>query len=97
MGNKVQSCFGCEFTKMYDYGNKIYYCDHADRIDDMGKLGVDHLPKTSPEWCPVKCMGNRNTDSDLIKMETDIHLTDRMGNSIEIKVPRPEYSSEIFS
>lgn len=40
--------------RMYNYGNKIYYCDHEDRLDDMGKLGVDHLPETSPEWCPVK-------------------------------------------
>ena len=33
---------------------KIYYCDHPDRIDDMGKLGADHLPKTSPVWCPLR-------------------------------------------
>lgn len=36
-------------------------------------------------------------DIDIIKMKTDIVLTDRNGNNIEIKVPRPEYSSEIFS
>ena len=23
-------------------------------IDDMGKLGVNELPKKSPEWCPLK-------------------------------------------
>jgi hypothetical protein len=34
---------------------------------------------------------------DIIKMKTDIVLTDKNGNNIEIKVPRPEYSSEIFS
>lgn len=49
MGNKVQSCFGCEFTKMYDYGNKIYYCDHTDMIDDMGKLSIGELPRESPK------------------------------------------------
>jgi hypothetical protein len=38
--------------KKYDYGKKIYYCDHTDRIDDMGKLGVEDLPEGSPEWCP---------------------------------------------
>ncbi len=51
---KRQKCSECEFMRMYNYGNKIYYCDHEDRLDDMGKLGVDHLPETSPEWCPVK-------------------------------------------
>ena len=34
---------------------------------------------------------------DIIKMKTDIVLTDKSGNIIEIKAPRPEYSSEIFS
>lgn len=47
-------CRECGFTKMYDYGNKIYYCDHEDRSDDMGKIGVEHLPETSPVWCPLR-------------------------------------------
>lgn len=34
---------------------------------------------------------------DIIKMKTDIVLRDKNGNIIEIKVPRPEYISEIFS
>lgn len=51
---KRQKCSECEFVKMYNYGNRIYYCDHEDRLDDMGKLGVDHLPETSPDWCPLK-------------------------------------------
>lgn len=41
--------------------------------------------------------GEINDDTDIIKMKTDIILTDKIGNIIEIKVPRPEYSSEIFS
>lgn len=36
-------------------------------------------------------------DADIIKMKTDIVLRDKNGNIIEINVPRPEYSSEIFS
>lgn len=36
-------------------------------------------------------------DVDILKMKTDIVFTDKSGNIIEIKVPRPEYSSEIFS
>lgn len=50
--NKEPNCAECEFMKKYDYGKKIYYCDHTDRIDDMGKLGVEDLPEGSPEWCP---------------------------------------------
>ncbi len=34
--NTTQNCAECKSMKMYDYGNKIYYCDHEDRIDDMG-------------------------------------------------------------
>lgn len=93
----TQNCAECEYMKKFDYGKKIYYCEHEDRIDDMGKLSVGDLPEGSTEWCPLKCKGNGNQDSDLIKMKTDIKLTDRMGNPIGIKVPRPEYNSEIFS
>ena len=33
--NRVPHCAECEYMKKYDYGKKIYYCDHTDRIDDM--------------------------------------------------------------
>lgn len=46
-------CAECDFMKKYDYGKKIYYCDHPDRIDDMGKLRAGELPEGSPEWCPL--------------------------------------------
>ncbi|GFI46619.1 hypothetical protein IMSAGC019_01938 [Lachnospiraceae bacterium] len=52
--NRAQNCAECKLMKMYDYGNKIYYCDHPDRIDDMGKLGEGKLPERSPEWCPLR-------------------------------------------
>lgn len=52
--NRTQNCAGCEFMKMYDYGKKIYYCDHEGRIDDMGKLSAESLPWTSPVWCPLR-------------------------------------------
>ena len=52
--NRTQNCSECEFMKMYDYSYKNYYCDHEDRINDMGKLSVDHLSKTSPVWCPLR-------------------------------------------
>lgn len=51
---KIHNCDRCEYIMMCDYGKRIYYCDHTDRIDDMGKLGVEELPAISPEWCPLK-------------------------------------------
>ena len=52
--DRTQNCAECEFVRMYNHGNKIYYCDHEARIDDMGKLGVGDIPKSSPEWCPLR-------------------------------------------
>ncbi len=52
--DNVPNCAGCNFMKMYDYTYRIYYCDHEGRTDDMGKLGVDMLPKGSPGWCPLR-------------------------------------------
>lgn len=47
-------CSECDFVKMYNCGNRIYYCDHEDRTDEMGKLGVNELPTKIPEWCPLR-------------------------------------------
>lgn len=52
--DRTQNCTGCEFMKEYNYGKRIYCCDHDDRTDDMGKLSVDYPPDTSPKWCPLK-------------------------------------------
>ncbi len=52
--DKMINCSECEFMKAYDYGKKIFYCDHVDRIDDIGKLSVNELPKRIPEWCPLR-------------------------------------------
>lgn len=52
--DRTQNCAECEFVRMYNYGNKIYYCDHEDRIDDMGKLSIENLAESSPEWCPLR-------------------------------------------
>ena len=52
--SKSQSCGKSEYIRMYDYGKRIYYCDHEDRIDDMGKLGEGELPDENPEWCPLR-------------------------------------------
>lgn len=50
----VPHCTDCEYAKCFDYLYRNYYCDNEDRIDDMGRLGADHLPETSPEWCPKR-------------------------------------------
>ena len=52
--DETHNCAECKFMKEYAYGKKIYYCDHEDRTDDMGKLSVNFLPETSPEWCPLR-------------------------------------------
>lgn len=51
--NRIKNCDECEFMKKYDYGKEIYYCDNENRTNDMGKLSMDILPETSPEWCPL--------------------------------------------
>ena len=53
-GSKVYNCAQCEYIRMYDYGKRIYYCDHEDRADDMGKIGEGDIPEVSPEWCPLR-------------------------------------------
>lgn len=62
--DRIVSCSECKFMKMYDYGNRIYYCDHEDRTDEMGKLGVGDVPGICPEWCPLRC---KNDDSSAAK------------------------------
>lgn len=52
MANKVPHCSECEYLKCIDYAYKNYYCDHEERENDMGYVGVD--PKTSPVWCPKR-------------------------------------------
>ena len=54
MTDKVTNCNQCKYMKAYDYGKKIYYCDHKDRTNDMGKLSVEKLPVVCPEWCPLQ-------------------------------------------
>jgi len=62
MDNTV-NCSECEFMKTYDYRNRIYYCDHEDRIDKMGKLSIGDVPRICPEWCPLRCRIDNNNSS----------------------------------
>lgn len=52
--SRVHNCTQCKYMRMYDYGKKIYYCDHEDRTNDMGKIGTDDIPEMSPVWCPLR-------------------------------------------
>ena len=52
--NRMQNCAECKFMKKYDYGKKIYFCDHENRTDDIGKVSAEELPETSPVWCPLR-------------------------------------------
>ena len=46
------NCSRCKYLKAYDIVHTCFYCDHEERTDDMGKLGVNNLPEESPVWCP---------------------------------------------
>ncbi len=52
--NRVPHYAECKFMRMYDYTYRIYDCDHEDRIDDMGRLNVDHLLQTEPKWMTIE-------------------------------------------
>lgn len=54
MKNDKSECLTCPYLKCYDIRKVIYYCDHENRIDDMGKLSEDFPPEISPEWCPKR-------------------------------------------
>lgn len=49
-----KKCTECKYMKCYGILYQMYYCDHPDRSDDMGKLANDKLPTILQEWCPVK-------------------------------------------
>lgn len=46
-------CKDCKYVKCYAVNKRMYYCDHENRKDFIGKLDEDVLPETSPEWCPM--------------------------------------------
>ena len=52
--NRDMACDGCEYAVQCNIGDKNYYCDNEDRIDDMGKLSVENLIESSPEWRPLR-------------------------------------------
>lgn len=47
-------CTECDCVKCYAINYQIYYCNHEDRTDDMGRLGVGKLPDVAPDWCPKR-------------------------------------------
>ena len=46
-------CKECKYVKCYAVSKRIYYCDHEDRKDLIGKLAEDVLPDVNPMWCPL--------------------------------------------
>lgn len=57
---RVPHCSNCERCKSIAgaAGYTEYYCckdaDSNGYGETVGSLGVDHLPKTSPKWCPLR-------------------------------------------
>ncbi len=53
--NRVPHCAECERCQCIDFIYKDYYCcEENDTMRRVGNLGVDHPPKTSPKWCPLR-------------------------------------------
>ncbi len=68
-------------------------------IDDLSRIVNNHMEVAINEieedfLRHGSC--DSHMDSDLIKIESDIRLTDKEGNPIEVKVPEPEYIPEVF-
>lgn len=84
-------CDKCKYTQMPWVNTKEYSCykDTNSSVwgEIIGFLGKNHTPKTSPKWCPKR----REKLEDTIQMKTDITLTDKDGNLIEVKSLLPEY------
>lgn len=83
------------------------YRDNRTKIDNLLTFLSCNLPIVK-EWkrknnpCNInKSMvglgSNIDANVDLIKMRTDISLTDKMGNPIDVRVPEPEYMYEMFN
>lgn len=52
---RVPHCSDCERCKsMYSIFDNYYCCEKNEPTQIFGLLGVDHLPKTSPKWCPKR-------------------------------------------
>lgn len=52
--NRRLCCKNCDYLECYAILHQMYYCDHENRTDDMGKLTIDNLHSESPEWCPLR-------------------------------------------
>lgn len=93
--NRVPHCTECESCQCIDFICKDYYCcEENDTMRIFGRFGVDHPPKTIPKWCPLRTDSN-DTSAELIQIESDIHLTDKEGNPIEVKSIQAEYLDRV--
>lgn len=54
MMSNNSKCTECDCVKCYAINYQIYFCNHEDRTDDMGKLGIGKLPDVAPDWCPKR-------------------------------------------
>lgn len=47
-------CKDCDYIQRIAINKQMYFCDHKDRTDDMGKLAENNLEHIVPEWCPLE-------------------------------------------
>ena len=70
--DRTQNCAECEYMKKFDYGKKIYYCDHEEGEEGSGTGGSGRLReqkrgylirRPAAEGCHRKGRGQRASDS----------------------------------
>ena len=92
--NRVPHCSECDRCISTEYAYTSFYCcEENEKSKIYALLSVGHPPKTSPKWCPKRI----GKTEDTIRMKTDLVLTDKIGNVIEVKSLQPEYILDSLS
>lgn len=64
-------------------------------IDDLSRIVNNHL-RVAIDEIEEDSIQKEYGNSDVIQIKSDIVLRDKEGKVIDVKVPEPEYMSEIF-
>ena len=60
------TCKNCKYLKCYAIDHQIYFCNHDNRIDDIGKLSIDKEPEDALEWCPLILIYISNLEQEAV-------------------------------
>lgn len=75
-------CKECEYVKCIAVNKQMYFCDHKDRTDDMGKLTENNLVHIVPKWCPKRNEDSKGSDNN------DISGRYGSGHSKKDRIPK---------